>query len=571
MANNDVVYLWWSIDQKISDCLGFTIRRVTPNGKESPLPAWVGFEKTKKAVRPKTTDQWPVQGFQWKDVTGPREVNLRYRIIPLGGTPARPIPLPGPIIETPTVRMTRQYGPIGVTFNRGLIATQALNRSLRRQDMSGEDLRKCIGIPSNEFRVRLARDMVDAVTSLLRRARSEGGRCFCALYELSDEELITELEKTRGTEIILSNADSSANDKKVYDGTNQPARKRLSASGNVEIYDRFLNNKKIGSRIGHNKFVVYLDRQGRPLSVVTGSTNWTPTGLCSQTNNSIRIDVAAVANRFLDYWKKLLEDTQDDDSSQGADLRTWAGKDMPADNLGFKSGTAKVWFSPNTKKRTKGEETPLDIKELYRVIESAQKGIFFLLFNPGSPSIVEKIKDVASERSKNRRFLFIRGAISDAPSAGKAAIRIYSRSAAKAPDVLITGVGGIPDDFGYWTKELYKLGHAVIHDKLIVIDPFSKNSVVITGSHNLGYKASYMNDENMVIIRANPKVAEAYATHILDVVNHFRWRYKLQGLQKDGRLEDAWNDLAEDDSWQDVYFAKNLLKSRDAFFLSQND
>ncbi|MFZ2053097.1 MAG: phospholipase D-like domain-containing protein [Candidatus Aminicenantales bacterium] len=570
-ANNDVIYLWWSVEQKIPSCLGFTIRRVTPDGKETPLPAWVGFEKMKKIVRPKTTDQWPVQGFQWKDVTGPRDVDVKYRIIPLGGTPDNPKPLPGPIIETPIVRMTRQYGPVGVTFNRGLVATQSLNRKLRRQDMSREDLRKCIGIPDNEFRIRLARDLVDAVTFLLKRARSEGGRCLCALYELTDEELIAELESTPGTEIILSNADSTSNKKKVYDGTNQRARNRLSACGNVTIYNRYLNNKKIGQRIGHNKFVVYLDRQDRPQSVVTGSTNWTPTGLCAQTNNSIRIDIPAVAKHFLEYWKKLLDDTQNSDSSQGVDLRTWAGKSAPTGKLNSKSGTATIWFSPNTKRRTKGEETPPDIKELYQAIEDAQKGIFFLLFNPGTPSIVEKIKEVARERRRKHQFLFVRGAISDAPSAGKAAVRIYSRSALTVPDMLITGVHGTPDDFGYWTKELYKLGHAVIHDKSVVIDPFSKNSVVITGSHNLGYKASYMNDENMLIIRGNSKVAEAYATHILDVVNHFRWRYKLQGLYKERRLDEAWSDLAEDDSWQDVYFAKNLLKSRDAFILSEDD
>ena len=29
-----------------------------------------------------------------------------------------------------------------------------------------------------------------------------------------------------------------------------------------------------------------------------------------------------------------------------------------------------------------------------------------------------------------------------------------------------------------------------IHSKVIVLDPFGKNPVVMTGSHNLGYKAS---------------------------------------------------------------------------------
>ena len=61
------------------------------------------------------------------------------------------------------------------------------------------------------------------------------------------------------------------------------------------------------------------------------------------------------------------------------------------------------------------------------------------------------------------------------------------------------------DAFGQWEAELNKAGFAVIHDKIVVIDPFSDNCVVVTGSHNLGYKASYDNDENMAIIRDHPR------------------------------------------------------------------
>jgi phosphatidylserine/phosphatidylglycerophosphate/cardiolipin synthase-like enzyme len=49
--------------------------------------------------------------------------------------------------------------------------------------------------------------------------------------------------------------------------------------------------------------------------------------------------------------------------------------------------------------------------------------------------------------------------------------------------------------------ELLTLGQAIIHDKIVVIDPLDSEGFVITGSHNLGFKASYMNDENLVIIR----------------------------------------------------------------------
>ncbi|MGF6261898.1 hypothetical protein OKW49_002826 [Paraburkholderia youngii] len=37
-----------------------------------------------------------------------------------------------------------------------------------------------------------------------------------------------------------------------------------------------------------------------------------------------------------------------------------------------------------------------------------------------------------------------------------------------------------------WEKELFNAGHAVIHDKIVVIDPFDPhNCTVVLGSHNL--------------------------------------------------------------------------------------
>ena len=133
--------------------------------------------------------------------------------------------------------------------------------------------------------------------------------------------------------------------------------------------------------------------------------------------------------------------------------------------------------------------------------------------------------------------------------------------------MLITGIAGISDQFSYWEKELSKLGHAVVHDKIVVIDPFGDDCVVVTGSHNLGYKASYSNDENLCIIRGNRAMAEAYTAHVLDVVNHYNWRYKLaETKKKGGGTKKAFSDLDETAGWQDKYFKGSFLKNRDMFF-----
>jgi phosphatidylserine/phosphatidylglycerophosphate/cardiolipin synthase-like enzyme len=95
--------------------------------------------------------------------------------------------------------------------------------------------------------------------------------------------------------------------------------------------------------------------------------------------------------------------------------------------------------------------------------------------------------------------------------------------------------------FGNLRPELLTAGHAINHDKIIVIDPLDeKNCTVITGSHNLGYKASYCNDENFMTIEGNRDLAVSYAVHVLDLYEHYLMRARLEEKIrrdiKDGKL-----------------------------------
>ncbi len=221
-------------------------------------------------------------------------------------------------------------------------------------------------------------------------------------------------------------------------------------------------------------------------------------------------------------------------------------------------------------KPAKSPPAPPDMAEVFQAIEKAKHGVLFLLFSAGTPSILQKIAEVSEIRKARGEVFFVRGAVSDAKAAGEFATRVYNDSLLKAPNKLITGVAGITDQYSYWEKELAKLGHAVIHDKVLVVDPFSDDCVVVTGSHNLGFKASYSNEENLCVIRGNKAIAGAYTSHVLDIVNHYNWRYKLAGKKSKGeKVEDAYWDLEEDDKWQDKYFKGSFLASRDLFFFPE--
>ena len=335
--------------------------------------------------------------------------------------------------------------------------------------------------------------------------------------------------------------------------------------------------------IGHNKSIVYVDASGKPAAVLAGSTNWTVTGLCAQSNNSVIIEDPNLAAVYMDYWNRLKADT---DQAKGDPKAYQAAAFRTANNQPHKLGETTVWFSPNTARKSKPPglavpadlsegakcpaEAPGDMFEVFQAIHAAKQAVLFLEFMPGSPSVLDVIKDV----EQSNPALFIRGAATDPQAIQKfddqhpMTTELYHRSATGDPDVVFeTGVAAtaINDQFAYWKKELLKSSpsaHAIIHDKIVVIDPLSESDcVVVMGSHNQGYKASYANDENLVIFRGNRPLAMAYTTHVMDVYDHYRWRFAVQNKQTQ-----AWTGLVTTPDWQDRYFQPGSMAYQELAF-----
>jgi hypothetical protein len=104
--------------------------------------------------------------------------------------------------------------------------------------------------------------------------------------------------------IILSNTgqDDAGTDPKVWDTENDPERAMLHAAAGAD-QDRAIDRMSCTqARIGHKKFAVYV-RDDRAVAVLTGSTNWTNTGLCAQSNNCIIVDDPNVADAYWDFGK----------------------------------------------------------------------------------------------------------------------------------------------------------------------------------------------------------------------------------------------------------------------------
>ena len=561
-ANNDVITVAWSFGQKLEGCMGFAVYRIDANGKETALPAVAVFPGFKRAATD-TCEKFPIQKFYWKDVyarlvaekTGERA--YRYKIVPLTGEPGSLAPMHIPQVISNEVEISARISDtMHAYFNRGLISTQRISRALQGNP-SKKGLLDHIENPTDTLRASLSGDMVEALTDFVARAKS-GGKLYAALYELHDQELVPLLGKA-GTKlsIVLSNAMQQevrpVGAPKVEVDGNQDARDRLTKTASA-MFNRLLPN----NQIGHNKLVVYVDKTGHPRAVLFGSTNWTPTGLCAQTNNTVVLDNAKVAQRYLDYWKQLKADTQqaktDPKALQGATLRTWDGgsKDI---SLGA-DGTLTSWFSPNTPKlrssSTKNEKRPPDMADVVKAIEGAKRAVLFLVFYPGSPNVAQW----AADAQRANKDLFVRGCVTNPSASESFYYELHGITPPKdgkgKQDSRVIAADALDEKSAPagWTKEILNAGFAIIHDKVVVIDPFSDDCVVITGSHNLGHKASFNNDENLVIIRGNRKLAAAYASHVLDVYDHFAWRVAQQDPRQKG---DGFLKVKPDD-WQGKYF-----------------
>ncbi len=592
-ANNEVAYLAWWLDAAIPGCLGFDITRIYPDsGEEQPLATWVPFKGQGNASwAAQTTRVWPVQKLTWRDLTlrkrrdrparraGEDWVQYRVRAVTrfrpgltavpvdAGAPPYQGPPLPlaysGEGVLTNRVRVTQRHGDMRATFTNGILSAQWLRRALQEQGepLTHESVLRHMATPGDPIRAYLTGDVADMLKELITRTAAEpGSKLHLALYELWDEELVDLIARHKDSiRLILTN--SSKEKTAGWDARNAPTRQTLLPLLGPEMLSRMFNN----AHIGHNKFAVFQDADGVARAVLTGSTNWTPTGLCGQSNNAILIESEALATAYLNYWHSITTDTERFVSPeppsaptrnvQGAALRSENAATHPSIKLADGSQLT-LWRAPNTHAATKGDALPPDLHEVYDLLAKAQDAIFFAVFLPsqsGRASVIEEVIRVAGANPS----LVVLGCVSDVmampnyvpPTRGRHDKRVQPAVYDNRNVHMARAVALSKDDIvGSFESELLSVGKAIIHDKIMVIDPLSDSCAIVLGSHNLGFKASYENDENLLIIRGNRSLAEAYMVHVLDVYEHYRYRALQRDMKDKGKQLDG-GALATDDSW----------------------
>jgi phosphatidylserine/phosphatidylglycerophosphate/cardiolipin synthase-like enzyme len=553
-ADADHTFVVWQVDRPIPGCRGFALkRRPAGSARETTLDTWVGFAgDTAPSGTRRPSSQWPIQRFMWSDYAPPREP-VCYQAVPLSGDRNHLAEQADAATGwSEPVLITADAGDgISAYFNRGIVASQWLSRALRER--GGQDrahLRDAIEAPGDQIRRYLGGAVLWRLPQLLADADQAGGELHAALFELNDPELIAALQAFGArAHIILANGADRPDE-------NADARAALRDAG-VEVRDRLVSS----SHFAHNKYLVVSDGDG-PRAVWTGSTNWTVTGLCTQSNNALLIESPDVAGWYRAEWDVLAASGNDYPSElfEANDV-VHATAAAPA--------TTQVWFAP-----VRGT---VDLESARERIVAAREGILFLMFNPGPVGTLlnDIIERTTPASPTYDPALHVHGVVNQDPStAAHPVVGLLHRGELLEADIDVVLPAAVDRDHDFWLKEL-NYSMVMVHSKCIVIDPFGERPSVVTGSHNMGPKASGKNDDNLVLIDGQRRLAEAYAVYIMGVYNQYRWRY-YQHQAETGALpataaeDDAaptWAGLVDDDSWQQRYFQPGPAQRELAFWL----
>ena len=568
--NGDDCFLAWSMERQ-PDCIGFAIYRKLekPNNEisEGFLHNYTGFEGDDNPPNShKSTEEWPMQRYTWTDHGVAEGDVVSYTIYPVFKTPRG--------LETGK-NTSKKLGPITTTsfgagnssayFNRGILLSQFMAKELTKiggPNWTKGDLLKLknsLKKDDSKLRTFLMGQLGSTLLEQLNKAKEEKWHIFAALYELDDDALITKLKSLgKKVHLILSNGSKK---KKGEDGNFDAA---TTLGGSVDLNRRMLWSEGLG----HNKFVIFAKTIDDPFMVWTGSTNWATTGLCTQLNNGILIDDKKLAIVYKEQWKLLKNDKR-----TGRNGRTdmHFGEKLMSSNDEIKSGNAgqigkwDVWFTRTSDGR--------DLQYATDLINGANDAILFLMFEPGDNGLLQVIQARLSPASRSfNDKLYVHGVVNTLKpeSFGKTLnVDLVGRGNNKPFELRVVQPEGI-SGLASWAHEVMRqdflimkdpktgqvgvIGHAIIHSKIIVIDPFT-NPVIITGSHNFSTSASTKNDENMIIIKGNKELAERYCVHIMSSYQHYRWRSYLKECELAGKK--PWNGLKKSDIWQIKQIDKN--------------
>jgi len=526
--------LGYAIERTELDVAGMEVERYWLRGIKR-------FKSKDKGLPPGTpvpTAEHPIQSFCWADYTAQAGTRYRFRIVPVYGKVKYPkldeaaaVTLDvtteneGDQPPEPTATGVRH----DVFFNRGVIGSQAYAREFGNRVPDADD-------PQSPEMKWLSRGLFEALVRFIGLAR-DGMGLRAALYEFHYLPVANAFVKA---------IEAGADVKIVYDAESSYKTANEATISAARLDDhKAVVKRTVTEGIRHNKFIVLLDGV-KPVAVWTGSTNISDGGIFGHSNVGHIVWDEAVAKKYLDYWERLasnLTPTKLRGPNRAA-TPTPAGK--PARR------SVMPLFS------ARDEATSNQTLQWYadRLGEAKQLACMTFAFN-----IDETFQRVLSRENDALRYV-----IKDDPLTGE-------ESVGHDRDVIFAAGGRL--EAGALANFLAERSNPLnvnqyIHTKFMLVDPLSNDPLVVTGSANFSKPSQRTNDENMLVIRGDTRVADIYFGEYMRVFDHHYARYMVRVLTNAGRSDPEAGYLKEKTAdWLPSHFnAASYKAKRRKYFAS---
>lgn len=541
IAGSHVVLLGWSLPEaKCDELAGFALHRTDHEEEEA---WWLRGMKTFEATDPglprgarHSTRDHPIQSFMWSDYAAKPGRRYTYRVVALKGPPDNL----AEFAETSVTVETEapEGGANDVHFNRGVAASQEFARRFGNAPLDENDM-------DNPKWAWLSRGLFEAMCAFVNAAGSGDKLRVCA-YEFHFRPFLKRLKEAVGRGVDLKIIYDSK-DKPDSDGHVFPRDANRAAALAEGIKSKCIERAAFKSAISHNKFIVRF-KGDVPEAVWTGGTNFSDGGIFGQSNVGEVVEDAAVAAKYADYWDLLADDPT------GAELRPEVERISPTP-AGKPPAGNSVIFSPRGS---------LDILDWYAERAKAATGGLFMTFAFGMNDV---FKDVYKTSTAPLRFALMEKEVRPMKAGPAKDAEIAAIKSLRFRDENLFAIGGHirGNTLDNWLAEkLTGLNSHVryVHNKFMLIDPLSNDPIVVGGSANFSSASTKKNDENMLIIRGNKRVADTYLGEFMRLYTHHAWR---EFVKRKGESLPKLNHLRTDDWWKDYFGTKNRSRRRRYF------
>lgn len=456
--------------------LGFAIKK-KQGSKCSWLKGFKTFEETTpdshKAGTLYDTNTQPIQDFTWSDYLVSPGETYTYFIYPVKGEPKN-LDLKDPI-EVTIETEDPSKGTHGIYFNMGAIASQAFSRKFN--SIGPDENEK--NDPSNEKVKWLSRGLLEATLEFISQAKNGNYSLRVAAYEFTYKPIMDAfmLAHQNGVDVKI-----------IYEAGKKGNKLSSTSSSNAKKIDKYNFNHDLlikrtkRTNIPHNKFIVLL-KNDEPISVLSGSTNFTPSGFLGQSNVVHIVRDKNIAEKYLDYWRILEKDPK----------KTEARKKIKAISPyleeELKPNSTTVFFSPRAKSKM--------LKWYASQIENAKQTVLFTAAFGVNKKFAEKF-------AVNKKFL--RFILMEKKSKAKEVREMIRRDAdvqiAMGEKLNTTIIkhkfeGRELDDWFQKEEHYRKRGMVFyVHTKYLMIDVLTDDPLIFTGSANFSRGSLLTNDIN---------------------------------------------------------------------------